>query len=359
MELQIISVDEYKRRKEEMKEYLKPRLKEYDFCTIRGYFYPGDVPRSYKTIKPRIDRIAVHGFNIHNVFGSPSFYNELGFQIQKQIEEEIGINEINNIPNFQMGIVTFCPLIKCDGMAYLHEVQNGICYSYALCRIEYESKLFKTFQDDYVRVWVRFYSLKTPNVLIDTKDDFSSESIKFEICNMTPKSYPKIEDCHQSVIDDYEIWQKSPGTKRLLLEYEKFLYTNPGQWKEVLKEKINFVLEKNRKAEERAKRKAEKEKKKIPVEYPAEILYWPDIIYHLTMNGDVTEDTVDEITDVISEYFESLKGEKPEFFSVDKVNGNICDITVDFGMSPVKTLKGVVKAIEKAGINIEKIVIEG
>lgn len=358
MELRILSKEEKDQRLKKLENYLKPRIKEYDLCTIDLYFYPHNTPYFYKKNAKCVDRIAVDGFNIH-VFGSPSFFNELGLQIQKQIEKAIEVENIHKIPNFTMRITPFKNHFDCDGMSYFHEMHNNICYSYTQCMVDYESKYLDNIMYFSTNFWIRFYSLKTPNMPVDTNGDFSYKNIRFEICNITPKSFPQIADWPKEVLEKYNQFN-FPGMKeRIYYLYDYCLYINPGQWKEVLKEKINYILEKNRKAEERAKRKAEKEKKKIPVEYPAEIIYWPDIIYHLTMNGDVTEDTVDEITDVISEYFESLKGEKPEFFSVDKVNENICDITVDFGMSPVKTLKGVVKAIEKAGINIEKIVVEG
>ncbi len=353
----ITTEQEYAMRRHVFRVNYEKRIYEFDPSTIfifYSFHYNKNISmKKLLKVKSNLGRCEVEGWNLRPIC-SPEFLNELGFQLQAQIEDIIGIKKLHEIKGLHFTFNPFYTLWDIEGIHYFMQIENGINYSYFQCEISFGSVL--DINPTETMFWARVYSLKRPDIPVNTMESVTSEDVRFEICKHIPEYVPPMSEWPDDVLErHYKMREIGMG---FAINYEKRTFI-PDYWQKELKAVIETVLEKNRKAEERAKRKAEKEKKKIPVEYPAEILYWPDIIYHLTMNGDVTEDTVDEITDVISEYFESLKGEKPEFFSVDKVSENICDITVDFGMSPVKTLKGVVKAIEKAGINIEKIVIEG
>lgn len=364
-------------------EFIKPRLKEYDVCTIGQYLRILHKPRSYKGIiksKPVIERIAVTAHNFE-VFASPSFFDEMGIQVQKQMEEVLGINNLHRIPNLNLILHPFYSGLYVEGLDYIQVKEGGICYSYAPCTITSNNKLWEWWSE-LIMFWIRYYSLETPEVPVDPGLDYSSGKIKFEICDTLPTIisddkdfFKKLDEVFfQRKLGIYNYWKNEfqgdqiikdsiqyPNRSRDTGEAKivKNLFEDLNRWQDILKDLIEFVNKKNKIAERRALKKKSVEEKPIPVEYPKEILYWPDIIFHLRMCKTVNEDTIEELKDIVDECFESIQGERPELFQVDKVGENDCDITVDFGMSSPRTMKKLITWLGKTGVDIEKIVVEG
>lgn len=353
MELKILSGEERNERVEKYKKFIKKRFKEYD-PMVRGKEYKGESWNGRIQVYP-------HSFPPC----SPVFLDELCRQIQKEIEKELGIKDIHTIPKTSFVMMPFFEIFPhVTGVEYFNEMEDEVCYSYAPCYFKMSSVYGDNYYDcDCMPIekqstlfWIRFYSLKNPKEPANVEADISSDDVRFEIIDYLPKSLPMISEFPPRVKERVLRSLNALSFK----DWIPKLY-DPNIWKEDAKLCINWILKKAKQETERKwlrEKIAKSEQKKIPINAPKEILCWPDVLFTLKMKETVLEDVTDELYMVLSCVFDSLKGAKPEYYSVEKTGDKECTIAVDFGDCNVNVFKKIISYLEKTGMDIVSISIE-
>lgn len=339
------------------------RLYEYDPCslnTIACYLFDDEkkIRRFENNLwKKRysIGRCEVNGLG-SPCFCSPSFLNQLGFQVQREIERAVDIKDIHKLSPALIRIVPFYSnsMFNDYGFFNFDENVDGTCYSYFQCALDlYYPNVFDLPKPMF---WVRYYSPVEPSRHISTEEDVNENNILFEICNTVPKSFPEYKNLPEYVLDCIEE-MKLNGYMKSYENYERWTY-NPNYWMGIFTQYLNLAILKNRKAEERAVKRAMKTKKnqKIQVQINPELYdYYPDVTFTLNFVDTVTNSTIEALTDIMNNI--NTGEESIECFDIEKTDDNCCEITIDFGKCDPSAIDIIINAIENSDLQIENIVI--
>lgn len=159
------------------------------------------------------------------------------------------------------------------------------------------------------------------------------------------RTFPVYEELPEHVRDNL---------RRIFYNYREQMY-DPECWKRELQQIMEYILKENKKADARDARRQAKltqPKKKIPVEMPDELAYFPDLTYTLQFSNDVTDDMVEEIEAIMEDFAENREEYGLEILDISRTGDRVCEITVDFGQSPPSTVKSIVTVFEKSGLTM-------
>lgn len=340
--MNIHDYDEYK--DEKIKEYNEDFIKKFGVClcdfdpwqinifedTFDQYEELVKKLKKDKKLKPPLNRCEVHGWNFP-VFCSPSFLDQLGFQLQEQIERILGIKEIHKL---QSAEIKFSPFYSVNrfypfgNVFFFNECIDDVWYSYCQCNIRIFVRGIWDAPDPIV--WVRFRSLKNPLKVVSTEEEATAENIMFEICDEVPKSFPPPEK-----LPDFVKEMIAERCKADFCRYEKSFIEetyNPVLWKEQLKSFLNYFIEKdNKKKARKAVKKNIKNQVSVDI-MPSIYDYFPDISYTMDFEHEITEDAVDIVLDLIEDCVNSLEeNEYISFYDAEKTGDKQIELTIDFG----------------------------
>lgn len=187
-----------------------------------------------------------------------TFSNDLAFQIQSQIENEIGIHNIHLIDRSSIIFVPFAPNRHwlTDELFICREVINGISYTFFQIEIIAEHfKDKKQLESDYLPflLWIKCHYNNCPDKEVDFWDE--TNKISFEICDKPPASFPEYKLLPQNILESiyqvkeliqnemvkFNLASAQETGYYVLLEYfyEKYTYDKSGIWKKELELFLN------------------------------------------------------------------------------------------------------------------------
>ena len=206
----------------------------------------------YKVKKlPRPDRIQIEAIRFPVSCGV-NFSSSLAIQIQKQIEDRIGISRIHTIPGTFVRVMPFYPnrMWYIDDTFIVKELINGVHYTYLqtsfLSTLEWGRKCDYNFEHANPLLWIRCYYEDSPEKDVDFWDE--TGKITFEICDEPPESFPPIKKLPkfiQDQINNVVNFSKTPSG--LEFYYEKYTYDKTQLWVNELKTFFQKAIERNAK----------------------------------------------------------------------------------------------------------------
>ena len=327
-------------------------------------------------------KVCAYSFPVH---GGISFSRILGEQITKQIEEQIGMEKIYEIPEVRIYIQLF-PLngtFRTEDDFIFSDVENGICYTYFQIGISaYDTHHYpdhRLTEDIFCLLWIRCFDLKNPTRKIVPSEEDYIESLCFEICDSTPKQFPKFEDLPDYVHAIYKRYTTVPRysfeSDELYQEKVRFesqhnstlAYMNGAYdataWKEKLKaflKKMIFNHENRKKMEQIILEMSQSvTKQKVKVVYTDDVeTYYPDVTFHLKLKKEVSEEMVEYISYVMHDFNATVGGGGLSLIDVRKAEDHMVEVTVDFGPYPPSTMKRLLTQIKKKVPDLGSITVE-
>lgn len=291
---------------------------------------------------------------------SPTFAVALGKQLLAQMEKVLGVPKFSTLSRTEFCIEPFRFSCKWFGnpdpsLQKITVMENGVCYTYFQCRIIVLHPAVGDQGDKSELLWVRYHSLVHPSEEIPPECDVVDDDILFELCLETPKAFPSWEDLPPTVHQFYEII--APHSPVLRRQIER-MYDATG-WIAPFKANLDKVIEYNRRAAEKAaERRARKKKEKdrqIFVEM-AEQVYYPDVVFALNFESKLTKKNIQAVEKIMTMYDKSLDSGL-EFWLVQMIDENCCEISVDFGPNDPKVIDELIDLLRKSDLDIESIMI--
>lgn len=284
------------------------------------------------------------------------FSRAMAVQVQKQIEDRIGIANIHKIPSTE---TTFHPFpmearYYSDDMLMISEYEDGICYLYFQLSISVvETPLtMRSYGMFPVTFWVRCYDKDNIHSRVDVMDETITH-LCFQICDAPPKSLPLFDE----LIKDYP-----ESVVRKILNYPKVLswkhgddfwiYDTTGTWATELLAFYKLMIARH---EKKLKQEASKKKKGTPKEVPVITapntqMTFPDVIFTIDFETDVIDDTVKKLRELMNKLSDKMAKKLRdeigfEFFTIKKTGDRSCDIAIDFGQCPPEAVELVIKEL--------------
>ncbi len=295
---------------------------------------------------PAPDRIQVVSIR-YPVSCGIQFSRMMATQVQRQVEERIGISDIHQIPATDTKIHPFVLERMCysNDMLILSERENGLCCLYFLINLSIREAPVKLFTRDsgMTLFWIRCYDEDHPESIVDPMDEMV-ENLRFEICDAPPKSLPAFEEFCKD-LPEFPL--------RILPKYSFWIYDITGAWATKIKKFYEEMIALNEKKvrRESKKQKVKKTKKPVPVIVPSdESLTFPDMIFTIEFDANVADDTVEDLSDLMNDLSEQLAKKMHDeigfdFVTIDKIDDRHCDVAIDFGQCPPEAVELVIKEL--------------
>ncbi|CDC71880.1 unknown [Candidatus Colimorpha enterica] len=329
-------------------------LSKYDLCNLSALLEQAGRKRQYiaKIIKSKTAEKTRCEVSELSTFASPEFLDAFGYQIQSEIERQIGYKDIHLINKTMMIFKPFFAMLRYDApdLFYFTKQICGVRYTYAECSV---LLIHKDFPAPFPTFWFRFHCKNDPEREIKPEERVTPDQIVFEICDSLPDGLPPYEKLPSKILNEIEE-VKATGIGAFEYGFEKNMY-NPNLWKEQIKSFLDRCTEDNNRRAQRQKNKnrAKRDDDKFPlIVCPRDDIDYPDVTIAVEFYNAVSDGLIGELNDSVDEFDEALEDCHLEYYSVDKPGDRTCEITVDFGMCHPSAVMRLVKAIcmDVAGI---------
>lgn len=284
------------------------------------------------------------------------FSRMMATQVQKQIEDRIGITNIHRIPSVTTTLRPFPTERDCysDDMLKIAEYEDSVCYLYFQIGISAVENT--TSQSAYrmapVHIWVRCYDEDNPCGKVDVMDETATR-LRFEICDAPPKSLPPFDelskDYPEEVVRTILHLPKMMGWK---LGNDFWMYDTTGTWAAALTEFYQFMIARHeKKLKQEANKKKKGTAKEVPViTAPNTQMTFPDMIFTIDFETDVTDDTVKKLWGLMNKLSDKMAKKLRdeigfEFVTINKTGERSCDVTIDFGQCSPDAVELVIKEL--------------
>lgn len=335
-------------------------LCKYDLCNLSALLEQAGRKRRYieKIIKNKTTEKTRCEVSELSTFASPEFLDVFGYQIQSEIEKQIGYKDIHLINKTEMIFKPFFAMLRYDApdLFYFTKEICGVRYIYAECSV---LLIHKDFPAPFPTIWFRFHCKNDPEREIKPEERITPDQIVFEICDSLPDEITPYEMLPSKILNEIEEI-KAHGFGPFERGFETNMY-NPNQWKEQIKSFLDRCAEDNNKRAQRQKNKnrVKCDNDKFPlIVCPHDDIDYPDVTVAVEFYNRMSDDLIDELNDAVDEFDETLENCHLEYYSVDKTGDRTCEITVDFGMCHPSAVMRLVKAICMDVAGIKTITIE-
>lgn len=284
------------------------------------------------------------------------FSQAMASQVQEQIEERIGITNIHRIPSLETTFYPF-PMERfshSDNMVMFSEYEDGICYLYFQIYIAVEEipESKSSYCMEPVYIWVRCYDEDNPLSRVDMMDETVTR-LHFEICDAPPKSLPPFDelskDYPEVVLRRILLVPQWMGLKH---DDVFWLYDTTGTWATELLAFYKLMIARHeKKLKQEANPKKKGTAKGVPViTAPNTQMTFPDVIFTIDFETDVTDDTVKKLRVLMNKLSDKMAKKLRdeigfEFFTIKKTGDRSCDIAIDFGQCPLEAVELVIKEL--------------
>ncbi len=284
------------------------------------------------------------------------FSRMLATQVQKQIEDRIGITNIHRIPSLDTSFFPFPMERFCysDNMVMFSEYEDDICYLYFLIYIVVKEvpKSESSYTMAPVYIWARCYDEDDPSNKVDVMDETVTH-LRFEICDAPPKSLPPFEELSKDYPEDV-LNRILIVPKLMRLKYNEvfWMYDTTGTWAVVLTKVYQFMIARHeKKLQQAANKKKKGSAKGVPViTAPNTQMTFPDVIFTIDFETDVTDDTVKKLWGLMNKLSDKMAKKLRdeigfEFVTINKTGERSCDVAIDFGQCPPEAVERVIKEL--------------
>lgn len=314
-----------------------------------------------KKAKNPKDRLRVQCGTTFPLITSPSFANQMGYQIQALIEKEMEIEKLHKFPRtevvlFPFGIRNIFTPIN-DEIFQMNEKIDGVWYTQFLFSLDFcHPELWGEFR---VHFWGRCYSPIHPEAPVDVCQEHTSDTVRFEITDAPPPSVCPYDQLPE-LLQQYDPFM---GNYKEVYEYD------PQRWRLALKKMINTVVEIEKKRSEERKKRREEEKrlraegKPIPKKLrwymnPSFYQSFPDATFRLRFISPVTDEKISLLREIVFQLNQELGDNGIEHCDFERKESKECLMVLDFGIGDGSAVDRLIESINRSELDIRSATIE-